>query len=128
MRATLPYIKQKFDNFNQQIFAGKLPPVPIRLSHAKTFLGKCTFKKRIRHTGEIECYDFRLHINAAIDMPESLLEDTLIHEMIHYFIGFKQWKDRSAHGPIFRNIMHEINTHHNRNLSISYKQVTLQDR
>ena len=47
MEITIPYIKHKFEEFNQQMFAGKLPMLPIKLSDAKTFLGVCTYKKRI---------------------------------------------------------------------------------
>ena len=44
MKATIPYIEQKFEEFNQQMFAGQLPKLPIELSDAKTFLGVCAFK------------------------------------------------------------------------------------
>lgn len=44
MEITIPYIKHKFEEFNQQMFAGKLPMLPIKLSDAKTFLGVCTYK------------------------------------------------------------------------------------
>lgn len=46
MQATIPYIEQKFEEFNQQMFAGQLPKLPIKLSDAKTFLGVCAFKTR----------------------------------------------------------------------------------
>ena len=44
MKATIPYIEQKFEEYNQQMFAGQLPKLPVELSDAKTFLGKCAFK------------------------------------------------------------------------------------
>lgn len=37
MNITVSYIEQKFEEFNQQMFAGKLPMLPICLSDAKTF-------------------------------------------------------------------------------------------
>lgn len=37
MEITIPYIKHKFEEFNQQMFAGKLPMLPIKLSNAKSF-------------------------------------------------------------------------------------------
>ena len=46
MKATIPYIEQKFEESNQQMFAGQLPKLPIELSDAKTFLGVCAFKTR----------------------------------------------------------------------------------
>lgn len=40
MIATIPYVENKFEEYNQQMFAGQLPKLPIELSDAKTFLGK----------------------------------------------------------------------------------------
>lgn len=52
MIATVPYIEKKFEEFNQQIFAGKLPKLPVELSDAKTFLGLCVFKRRKGENGK----------------------------------------------------------------------------
>ena len=35
---TIPYIQKKFDECNRQYFNAQLPPMPIKLSNAKTFL------------------------------------------------------------------------------------------
>lgn len=121
MKATIPYIEQKFEEFNQQIFAGQLPEIPVRLSDAKTFLGKCCFRKRMKEDGGIEYYGFELRINTRIDLPESEIEDTIIHEMIHYFIGYKHLEDASAHGPIFRHMMESINGKYHRHVTARYK-------
>lgn len=121
MMATKEYVERKFDEFNRQIFAGKLPSLPIELSDAKTFLGVCVCKKRKRSDGSIEKYDFRLRINTRMDLPESEIEDTIIHEMIHYYIGVNQLNDSSAHGPLFLHLMHNINEKYHRHLSVSFK-------
>lgn len=73
-------IHRKFEEFNQQMFAGKLPKLPIELSDAKTFLEACVHRKRRLPNGEIEMYDFRLRINTRIDLPKQEVEDTIIHE------------------------------------------------
>ena len=44
-KITIPYIQKKFDDFNRQYFGNLLPPIPIKLSNAKTFLGKVCFRK-----------------------------------------------------------------------------------
>lgn len=121
MKATIPYIEQKFEEFNQQMFAGQLPKLPIELSDAKTFLGVCAFKTRKGKEGKKICYDFKLRINTRIDLPEAEIEDTIIHEMIHYFIGYNQLEDASAHGPMFLRMMNSINAKYGRHLSVSYK-------
>lgn len=121
MEITIPYIKHKFEEFNQQMFAGKLPMLPIKLSDAKTFLGVCTYKKRIGKDGKVEKYDFALRVNTRIELSEDEIEDTIIHEMIHYYIGYNQLEDTSAHGAIFQQVMNAINEKYGRHLSISHK-------
>lgn len=121
MIPTIPYIERKFEEFNKQMFAGELPPIPIVLSDAKTFLGKCVYKKRLGKDGKAEYYDFILRINTRIDLPENEVEDTLIHEMIHYFIGYKRLEDASSHGPLFMHIMNTINEKYGRNITVTFK-------
>ena len=121
MKATILYIEQKFEEFNQQMFAGQLPKLPIELSDAKTFLGVCAFKTRKGKDGKKICYDFKLRINTRIDLPEEEIEDTIIHEMIHYFIGYNQLEDASAHGPMFLHMMNTINEKYGKHLSVSHK-------
>ena len=121
MKATIPYIEQKFEEFNRQMFGGKLPKIPVELSDAKTFLGQCVFKKRKKPFGKMELYDFRLRINTRLDLPEREVEDIIIHEMIHYYIGYNRLEDTSAHGPLFLSIMNESNRKFGRNLTVSHK-------
>ena len=121
MKATIPYIERKFEEFNRQMFAGKLPPIPIELSNAKSFLGQCVCKKRKLPFGKFKLYDFRLRISTRFDLTEQEVEDTIIHEMIHYYIGVNNIKDTSAHGEVFRQIMNTINEKYGRKLSISHR-------
>lgn len=126
MKPTIPYIEKKFEEFNQQMFAGKLPKLPIELSRAKTFLGVCAFKKRRTLLGKTVRYDFRLRISTHFDLLESEVEDTIIHEMIHYYIGVNQLKDTSTHGVLFRQMMNEINEKFGRNVTVSHKNTDVQ--
>ncbi len=121
MKATIPYIEKKLEEFNHQMFGGKLPKIPVELSDAKTFLGQCVFKTRRKLFGKTELYDFRLRINTRVDLPEREIEDTIIHEMIHYYIGYNHLEDASAHGPLFLSIMNEINRKFGRSLTVSHK-------
>ncbi len=121
MDITISLIKQKFDEYNQQMFGGKLPPLPIKLSNAKTFLGKCCFTTRRGWTGKVEYRDFFLRINTRFKLSEEELEDVIIHEMIHYYILYFKIQDTAPHGKIFQQIMNGINQKFGRHLSISHK-------
>jgi len=122
MVPTIPYIQSRFDEFNARFFAGALPPVPIKLSNARTFLGKLTFTKRRKWLfGEWTYSNFVLRINTRFDLPEQLIEDTILHEMIHYYIAVNQLRDTSTHGRLFRQEMKRINAEGNRHITISYR-------
>ena len=122
MKATIDYIQKRFDEYNEQYFGGVLPTLPIKLSHAKSFLGKVTFtRKKQGFFGGYKNTDFVLRINVRIDLPEEVIEDTILHEMIHYYIGVNQWKDSSSHGTLFRREMARINAAGNRHITISHR-------
>lgn len=122
MIPTVSYIQSRFDEYNTRFFGGTLPPAPIKLSHARTFLGKLTFTKhRSWLFGPTRYENFVLRINARIDLPEDLIEDTILHEMIHYYIAVNHLRDTSAHGRLFRHEMKRINAEGNRHITISYR-------
>ena len=110
MTATVPFIQKAFDRFNVLCFEGVLPAVPIVLTKAGTFLGKMEYKSRRDFFGIVSShYDFRLKISTGFDLTQEELEDVIIHEMIHYYIAYRNLRDSSAHGETFRRIMETIN-------------------
>ena len=122
MKPSVEYIQHCFDTFNRQYFDNSLPPLPIKLSHAKGFLGKVTFVRK--RQGLFRGYkneNFVLRINVRIDLPEEIVQDTILHEMIHYYIAFNQLQDTSAHGRLFRAQMARINQEGNRHISITHR-------
>ena len=121
MRATLPFIQERFDAFNQLCFGGSLPAIPLALSNARGFLGVCRFKKRRKLFGKWELYDFSIRISTRFDLPQDVIEDTLLHEMIHCYIGLNGLADTSAHGKVFRRMMKEINAKYGRHIRISHR-------
>ena len=121
MRASLDYIKKKFQEFNELCFEGKLHPLPFRLSSARTFLGQITFMKEPNPDGTWHYFGFVFRISTVIDLPEREVEDTILHEMIHYYILSNQMQDTSAHGEIFMRMMKDINVRFNRNITVAHK-------
>ena len=121
MKATVDFVRERFDYFNRLCFEGKLEPVPLRVSNARTYLGVCRYRKRRRLLGGYEMYGFSICISARFDLPEAEIEDTVIHEMIHYYIWQNGIKDTSAHGKVFRSVMDEINRTHGRHITVSHR-------
>jgi len=133
MFPTVDYIQSCFDEYNTRFFDGQLPPIPIKLSHAKGFLGKVTFTRRKpglsawlfgSGASPVRGYineNFVLRINVRIDLPEELIQDTILHEMIHYYIAVNQLRDTSVHGQLFRREMARINAEGGRHITISHR-------
>lgn len=121
MHFTLEFIEQTYDRFNLQLFGGRLPKVPLRLSTAHTFVGKCAPRNgNIHRQGRHADDDFYLCFSTAHNLTRKQAEDTVIHEMIHLFINLHNLADASHHGPLYRTLMSSINAAHKRNVSISY--------
>lgn len=117
MEITVAYLQEAFRKYNEEIFGNALPMPNLRVSNAKRRLGSmhCRIQKTWRKTHR----SFTIVVSNYYDVPLSLIEDTLIHEMIHYEIAYKKLKDTSAHGTLFRQRMDEINHKHHRNITIS---------
>lgn len=123
MELTIPYVKERIAYFNQSIFAEELPPIEVKLTTAKTFLAKCTFKIRRNLFGKVRREDFCLRINRILNLTPDEIDDVIIHEMIHYYIGYKGMRDSASHGKVFRRMMYEINHTYHRHITISHKNI-----
>ena len=111
MIASQAFVQTSFDRFNALCFDGVLPSVPIVLTKAGSFLGKMEYKFR---------RDFRMKISTGFDLPQDVLEDVVIHEMIHYYIAYHNLHDTSVHGETFRRIMDTINRKYGRHITVRY--------
>jgi len=120
MRATVEFVERKFDEFNRLCFGGRLEPLPVKLSDAKTFMGKVEYKWRTVG-GRREKYDFVMRVNTRVDLPEDELEDIILHEMIHYYLGVNRLEDTAPHGKLFLSLMNQINERYGRHITVSRK-------
>lgn len=121
MKPDIEYVEQKFAEYNTQMFGGKLPPLPIRLSSARTFMGKLSYTKKRALFRGWTYNNFQLIISTRFNVSEQIIEDTIIHEMIHYYIMYHKLRDTSSHGTIFRDMMAHINSQYHRNVTISIR-------
>ncbi len=122
MTPTVGYLEERFDTFNEMCFGGALPRIPIKLSSARSFVGRLQYRPVRDWRGRVVRHeDFILRISTRFDLPEAEVEDTLIHEMIHYWIAYNGIRDSSTHGRVFRTKMKEINAQYGRHLTISHK-------
>jgi hypothetical protein len=120
MKATIEYVKLKFAEFNELCFEGKLKMLPFKLSVARSSLGQIRFGKEQNPDGTWHYFGFQFVISNKLDLPEREIEDTILHEMIHYYILSNQMQDTSPHGDIFIRIMKDLNVRFDRNITVSH--------
>ena len=108
MIVTIDWMEEWFKRFDQEYFGGKLPLPELSLTRAKTRLGQLAFKRASRW-GRTRLYDFKLSMSTYYDMTEQQAKSVLLHEMIHYIIGYTGLKDTSPHGVVFRGMMDNLN-------------------
>ena len=108
MIVTIDWMEEWFKRFDQEYFGGKLPLPELSLTRAKTRLGQLAFKRASRW-GRTKLYDFKLSMSTYYDMTEQQAKSVLLHEMIHYIIGYTGLKDTSPHGVVFREMMDNLN-------------------
>ena len=120
MQFTLPFIGDSFQRFNKLVFEGKLPTPCFMLSRARTFVGKFEARGKRDWMGRTH-WNYVLRFSTAFDLPQEELEDTILHEMIHFSLRVSDRRDATPHGPNFRAMMDTINARFNRHITISHK-------
>ena len=120
MQFTLPFIRDSFQRFNKLVFEGKLPTPCFMLSRARTFVGKFEARGKRDWMGRTH-WNYVLRFSTAFDLPQEELEDTILHEMIHFSLRVSDRRDATPHGPNFRAMMDTINARFNRHITISHR-------
>ncbi len=108
MIVTVSWMEEWFRKFDEAYFGGKLPLPELALTRAKTRLGQLSFKRSL-HWGRVKLYDFKLSMTTYYDMTDMQAKSVLLHEMIHYAIGYTGLKDTSPHGVVFKGMMDNLN-------------------
>lgn len=119
MRPEVNFIQHKFDEFRNNIFSVKLPDIPIEISSSQRRLGCLLIRNDVRRdTPEMR---YKMIFSDRYDLPQNMLEDIIIHEMIHLAIDVCEIADTSPHGKEFKLIMNKINKYFCRHITISTK-------
>lgn len=108
MIVTVEWMEEWFRRFDHDYFGGKLPVPEFGLTRAKTRLGQLAYKRATRW-GRTKLYAFKLSMSTYYDMTDRQAKSVLLHEMIHYIIGFTGLKDTAPHGIVFRGMMDNLN-------------------
>lgn len=120
MRPTLEFLEDRFFRYNNDIFKSVLPKPMMHISSARSFMGQFKVVRDRTLLGKAK-ETYHLTLSNRYDLEENVLEDVMIHEMIHFLIHIKKIKDTSSHGSKFRKLMTEINDRFGRNITVSHK-------
>ena len=118
MTVNIEWIAQQFELFNALYFDKVLPTPLFLVSKTKTKLGWFVHKKRFTFRG-FRSYDYKIGMSTHYHFTERQAQNILLHEMIHFYIAFKNIKDKSAHGPVFRRLMNQFNQEFGWELTVS---------
>lgn len=122
MRPSLDYIIEKFDYYNALCFDGKLHRPPIRLNMRLGALGRTKYVLASDNNGSPVFTEPSIEISVRLDLPEEEYIDTIVHEMIHYYIISNNIMDDSPHGTVFRKKMNEITDKYGIKITIRFNQ------
>lgn len=98
MIITIKEIKEQFDIWNKKAFNGELPTPQFELMQTKRMLGQfCPRKVMGKDT-------YKIRISVFYDRPFEYYVDTIVHEMLHFYIRYKGIKDTSSHGRVWKSM------------------------
>ena len=119
MKVTKEWLAKNYDKYNNLIFQGSLPKVgsdfDIMVSNARTTLG--LFRCERNRTTMRKSYVIK--VSGFYEMTEEEVADTLVHEMIHFFIYYMGVTDDSIHGRTFKRLMDGINKQYGLHVSVT---------
>ncbi len=120
MELTAKILREWFVGFNTEYFNDRLPLPQLTVSNTRTQLGqfRCNkVKKRLLWGYKLT--DFSIKISDYYQLTERDYQQTLLHEMIHYYIIYTGSNDTSPHGKLFRQMAQQINERGGWNITVS---------
>lgn len=110
MELTVRYLRERFRMLNEQYFGGELPMPLLVVSNAKTQLGQFSCVRYCKNIfSKATLTGFKIKVSEYYEQTAEEIDDTLLHEMIHYLIAFRGLRDSSPHGSLFRKEMARLN-------------------
>lgn len=115
-------IAKIFQECNKEYFNSELPIPTFAFFSSKKIVGRYVATRNF--LGLV--YNSKILLSTYYDFSnKSFLTDTILHEMIHYYIAYKSIGDNKTHGRMFQYYMNKINKQGNRNITIYAENVSL---
>lgn len=110
MTLTEELLRTWFQQFNAEYFGNKLPEPRLIVSSTRIRLGCFSWHSEPKYFYGLDVLSgFTIRVSNYYDMQERQYQETLLHEMIHFYIAYQHLKDNGTHGRLFREYMNRIN-------------------
>jgi len=117
MIATIEFAQKWFPIYNKEYFDGELPTPKFELIKKKRVLGEYQHCNKLDIFGNLLSQGIfadgtsanAIRLSVYYDRTERDLQQTLIHEMIHFYIDFKGIEDNGSHGKEWTFLAERIN-------------------
>ncbi|MBO7581642.1 MAG: SprT-like domain-containing protein [Bacteroidaceae bacterium] len=113
MVANIDNIASTFMTFNEAYFGGVLPWPLFGVLHSYRTCGVFEYRAR---TWDGDLVDPIIKVTDYYDMDEEVFNGILCHEMIHYYLMYLHFKDRSMHGKWFKKKVKQLNEKYGLNI------------
>lgn len=104
---TTPLMEQWFEEFNRRFFYGKMEKIDLSVCD----LGKATFGQFRFPKDEVKVIpaDCKICLNSRLLASVEEWQNTLLHEMVHYWVALRYGFATQAHGKEFKKEAARIN-------------------
>lgn len=120
MELTKEFLKRKFNEFNKEFFNNSLPLITLVINRTRNQFGAYWFT---RTSNKHEIPD-KITISKYYDRTEKEICETLIHEMIHYYLSINNIaRNCDPHGYYFIRLAKEISKKSDYEISVHSSSV-----
>jgi hypothetical protein len=116
MEITIEILQRKFEEYNGVYFDYALPWPEFGLLKSYMTCGYFSCKKLV---GKRRMRGQRIEVTCYFDWDEEELKNVILHEMIHYYLGYKHIDNSLSHGEEFMKMANEFNEKYNLKISVT---------
>jgi hypothetical protein len=110
MELTAQYLRERFRELNRQYFGGELPEPQLAVSNARTLLGQFSCRRQQKGIfGQYVNTNFKIKVSEFYNQSAEMIDDTLLHEMIHFYGYYMNLDINGDHEDYFLSMAEDIN-------------------
>lgn len=115
MEVTKDILNDIFDFCNQNYFENELPTPDFGVLNSYWTLGLFTYDYRSPKSKKLKGQ--KISVSSYIDWTREDLIEIMAHEMVHYYLEYKNVRPKKPHGKEFKEKAEELNKKHGLHIS-----------